>query len=92
MSGQRGWTFGRFNDVDVAYGVKIGRERRDIAVVTDRGCDRLRIYSIDPDRPHGSPDRHHREGRAAALSMARSATIAAAADGAFRGRSGESDR
>ncbi len=46
-----GETFGRFNNVDVAYGVKLGRERRDLAVVTDRGCDRLRIYAIDPARP-----------------------------------------
>jgi len=45
-----GETFGRFNNVDVAYGVKFGQQRRDIAVVTDRGCDRLRIYAIDPAR------------------------------------------
>jgi 3-phytase len=48
-----GETFGRFNNVDVAYGVKIGRHKRDLAVVTDRGCDRLRIYAIDRDSAHG---------------------------------------
>lgn len=48
-----GETFGRFNNVDVAYGVKLGKKRRDVAVVTDRGCDRLRVYEIDPDHPHG---------------------------------------
>ncbi|MBC8027385.1 MAG: phytase [Steroidobacteraceae bacterium] len=46
-----GETFGRFNNVDIAYRVKIGRQLRDIAVVTDRGCDRLRIYAIDATRP-----------------------------------------
>ncbi len=45
-----GETFGRFNNVEVAYGVKLGGHRRDIAVVTDRGCDRLRIYAIDSSR------------------------------------------
>jgi 3-phytase len=48
-----GETFGRFNNVDVVYGVKFGKQRRDVAVVTDRGCDRLRIYAIDSDHPHG---------------------------------------
>ena len=48
-----GGTFGRFNNVDVAYQVKIGKQRRDIAVVTDRGCDRLRIYAIERDHPRG---------------------------------------
>ena len=48
-----GETFGRFNNVDVAYGVKIGGKKRDLAIVTDRGCDRLRIYSIEPNRPQG---------------------------------------
>ena len=52
-SESEGATFGRFNNVDVAYGVKLGRQRRDIAVVTDRGCDRLRIYAIDRDSAHG---------------------------------------
>jgi 3-phytase len=48
-----GETFGRFNNVDVAYGVKIAGKKRDLAIVTDRGCDRLRIYSIEPNRPQG---------------------------------------
>lgn len=48
-----GATFGRFNNVDVAYGVRFGKHRRDVAVVTDRGCDRLRVYAIDPDHPQG---------------------------------------
>jgi len=49
-----GEVFGRFNNVDVQYGVEIkshGKTKRiDVAVVTDRGCDRLRVYSIDPSR------------------------------------------
>lgn len=53
-----GETFGRFNGVDIAYRFKLtdrtGRVRRaDIAVVTDRGCDRLRFYEIAPGNPHG---------------------------------------
>jgi 3-phytase len=49
---ESGETFGRFNNVDILYGVELpGRgQRADIAVVTDRGCDRLRIYTIDRDR------------------------------------------
>lgn len=47
-----GETFGRFNNVDVLYGferdVHGHRERVDIAVATDRGCDRLRVFAIDP--------------------------------------------
>lgn len=50
---ESGETFGRFNNVEVAYGVRFGGKRRDVAVVTDRGCDHLRIYAIDPDHPHG---------------------------------------
>jgi len=53
-----GEVFGRFNNVDVQYGVEIkshGKTKKiDVAVVTDRGCDRLRVYSIDPSRA-GSP-------------------------------------
>jgi 3-phytase len=48
-----GTSFGRFNNVDIAYGVQLGHKRRDLAIVTDRGCDRLRIYSIEPNRPQG---------------------------------------
>lgn len=53
-----GETFGRFNNVDVLYGFELAdgprRTRRvDLAVVTDRGCDRLRIFAIDPGRSRG---------------------------------------
>lgn len=53
-----GETYGRFNNVDVQYGFELikangARETVDIAVVTDRGCDRLRIYAIDPQRSRG---------------------------------------
>ncbi|MEB3366405.1 phytase [Saccharopolyspora mangrovi] len=39
---------GRFINVDILQGVRIGNQVTDIAVTTDRGRDRLRIYSIDP--------------------------------------------
>lgn len=50
--------FGRFNNVHVQYGFELadadGETRTiDIAVVSDRGCDRLRIYAIDPARDGG---------------------------------------
>ncbi|WNG37203.1 phytase [Archangium violaceum] len=53
-----GETFGRFNNVDIQYGFPLrgtdGRVRKvDLAVVTDRGCDRLRIYAIEPGRAGG---------------------------------------
>ena len=52
-----GETFGRFNNVDIAYGVRLGvhprAERVDVAVVSDRGCDRVRFYKIDPSDPGG---------------------------------------
>ncbi|MEV8377760.1 phytase [Kribbella sp. NPDC056861] len=37
---------GRFNNVDVVTGVVLGGKRRDLAVVTDRGLDKLRVYSV----------------------------------------------
>jgi len=50
-------TFGRFNNVDVLYGVRLGARRQaplvDVAVVSDRGCDRVRFYLIDPSAPGG---------------------------------------
>jgi 3-phytase len=47
-------TFGRFNNVDIAYGVRLGSSLRvDVAVVSDRGCDRLRFFKIDPADPEG---------------------------------------
>jgi 3-phytase len=52
-----GETFGRFNNVDIAYGVRLGQHPRapqvDVAVVSDRGCDRVRFYRIDPSNPDG---------------------------------------
>ncbi len=38
---------GRFNNVDIALGVRSGRGRVDLAVVSDRGRDRIRTYRID---------------------------------------------
>ena len=50
-------TFGRFNTVDIAYDVRLGRGPRaarvDVAVVSDRGCDRVRFYRIDLGDPDG---------------------------------------
>ncbi|MGP2436255.1 phytase [Streptomyces sp. JW3] len=44
---------GRFNNVDLVPGVRLGRGRADLAVTTDRGNDRLRIYRVDPAAPGG---------------------------------------
>ncbi|GHI25475.1 hydrolase [Streptomyces hydrogenans] len=44
---------GRFNNVDLVHGLRLGGTRADVAVVSDRGNDRLRIYRIDRDRPGG---------------------------------------
>lgn len=44
---------GRFNNVDLLHGMRLGGARADLAVVSDRGNDRLRIYRIDRDRPGG---------------------------------------
>lgn len=38
---------GRFNNVDILQRVRIGGATMDLAVVSDRGRDRLRIFSID---------------------------------------------
>ena len=38
---------GRFNNVDVLTGFKLGKGKVDIAVVTDRGLDKLRVYRIE---------------------------------------------
>lgn len=38
------------NNIDVAYGFALGRERIDIAVATERYASRLRIFRIDPTR------------------------------------------
>ncbi|PZF84798.1 phytase [Micromonospora endophytica] len=39
---------GRFNNVDLVTGFRLGHRRVDLAVVTDRGRDQLRFYRIDP--------------------------------------------
>ncbi|MEV0902695.1 phytase [Actinoplanes sp. NPDC049802] len=38
---------GRFNNVDVLTGFTFGKRKVDVAVVTDRGLDKLRIYKIE---------------------------------------------
>ncbi len=52
-----GETFGRFNNVDILHDVRLTRGSRtirtDVAVVSDRGCDRLRFYRIDRSHPDG---------------------------------------
>lgn len=46
-------TYGRFNNVDVVYGVNIPKLGQvDLALATDRGCDVLRIFVIDPSKPN----------------------------------------
>ncbi|MBC9712763.1 phytase [Streptomyces sp. TRM66268-LWL] len=40
---------GRFNNVDLVRSSRLG----DLAVTSDRGADRLRVYRIDRDRPGG---------------------------------------
>ncbi|MFF3336282.1 phytase [Streptomyces sp. NPDC002888] len=44
---------GRFNNVDLVSGLRTTSGPADVAVVTDRGNDRLRVYRIDPSRPGG---------------------------------------
>ncbi|MEV0241626.1 phytase [Streptomyces sp. NPDC050674] len=44
---------GRYNNVDLVTGLRTATGRADVAVVSDRGNDRLRIYRIDPSRPGG---------------------------------------
>ncbi|WP_346779705.1 phytase [Streptomyces sp. S3(2020)] len=44
---------GRFNNVDLVSGLRTSTGRADVAVVSDRGNDRLRIYRIAPSRPGG---------------------------------------
>ena len=50
-------TFGRYNNADIAYDVRLGNHpgapRADVAIVSDRGCDRVRFFKIDPGRPEG---------------------------------------
>lgn len=40
---------GRLNNVDILYGVHTGDGKQDLAIVTDRGRDQLRIFRIDAD-------------------------------------------
>ncbi|MFJ6996004.1 phytase [Streptomyces sp. NPDC003090] len=44
---------GRFNNVDLVQGTALAGTRSDLAVVSDRGHDRLRVYRIDRDNPAG---------------------------------------
>ncbi|MGV1008068.1 MAG: phytase [Dermatophilaceae bacterium] len=37
----------RYNNVDVVYGISLGGSSRDLAIVTDRGTDKLHIFAID---------------------------------------------
>lgn len=46
---------GRFNNVDIVEGFRLGGTRVDLAVVTDRGRDTLRIYRIDGRHAEGGP-------------------------------------
>jgi 3-phytase len=39
----------RYNNVDILYGLKLGKRATDLAVVTDRHNDLLRFFAIDPD-------------------------------------------
>lgn len=39
---------GRYNNVDIAYGMSLGRQTVDVAVVSDRYNDQLRFFAIDP--------------------------------------------
>ena len=41
----------RFNNVDLVRGFPLGGRRVDLAVVSDRGLDRVRAYRIDPGNP-----------------------------------------
>ncbi|MEU4983209.1 phytase [Streptomyces sp. NPDC021969] len=43
---------GRFNNVDLVHGMPLGSGATDLAVVSDRGSDKLRVYRVDGDRPH----------------------------------------
>ncbi|MFH8576845.1 phytase [Streptomyces zaomyceticus] len=44
---------GRLNNVDLVQGLRLSSGRADLAVTSDRGHDRLRIYRIDRDRSGG---------------------------------------
>jgi 3-phytase len=38
---------GRYNNVDVLSGVRVGDRKRNLAFVSDRGRDRIRVYEVD---------------------------------------------
>ncbi|WP_187645695.1 phytase [Streptomyces sp. TRM49041] len=40
---------GRYNNVDIVYGFELDGEETDLALVSDRGRDRIRAFAIDPD-------------------------------------------
>ncbi|MFU0243542.1 phytase, partial [Streptomyces scabiei] len=42
---------GRYNNVDLVHGTHLGSGGTDLAVVSDRGSDKLRVYRVDGDRP-----------------------------------------
>ncbi|MFB8246050.1 phytase [Streptomyces sp. NPDC055952] len=44
---------GRYNNVDLVTGLRLSDGPADVAVVSDRGTDRLRIHRIDPAAPGG---------------------------------------
>ncbi|WP_434588502.1 phytase [Streptomyces sp. A5-4] len=52
-TGAAGDAPGRFNNVDLVTGLRLSSGRADVAVTSDRGNDRLRVYRIDRDRPGG---------------------------------------
>ncbi|MET9434889.1 phytase [Streptomyces sp. NPDC006551] len=39
---------GRFNNVDIVYGFDLAGRKTDLALVSDRGRDRIRAFAIDP--------------------------------------------
>lgn len=44
---------GRFNNVDLLPGIRLGGRTTDLAVVSDRGRDQIRFYAIRPGAPGG---------------------------------------
>lgn len=54
---ESGETYSRYNNVDISRDVRVrsgrGWRTTDVAVVTDRGCDQLRVFEIDPDAEGG---------------------------------------
>ena len=39
---------GRYNNVDIAYGLDVAGRKTDVAVVSDRYNDQIRFFAIDP--------------------------------------------